>query len=135
MDREDIAGLQLKKRYLRGYRDKTERDRSSLGVRRWEMGLRKVTEGEIGVLGASAYGVFQCMEYIYTYMYIYIHTSYTFSIALYSIIQFSSIFMTRWEATSHSLAPGLLPGYGSMLLSAGGTQHLCIHPGTITEIS
>ena len=43
--------------------------------------------------------------------------------------------MVRWEATSPRLAPGLLLGYGRMLLSAGETQHLCIHPGTITEIS
>jgi len=33
------------------------------------------------------------------------------------------------------LASGSLPGHRRMLLSTGGTQHLCVHPGTNTEIS
>lgn len=35
------------------------------------MGLRKVTKGEIGLLGASVFGIFQCMEYFSVYIHTY----------------------------------------------------------------
>lgn len=67
---------------------------------------------------------------------VYIHTPLSYTTnkpPLNSIIQFWSIFLVRWEVTSHRLAPGMLLGYGRVLMSAAGTQHRCIHPGTITE--
>lgn len=89
------------------------------------MVLRKETE-EMGLLGFISVR----NNSVYTYT----HISYTTNKpTLNSIIQFWNIFMVRWEVTSHRLAPGMLLGYGRMLLSAAGTQHCCIRPGTITE--
>lgn len=52
----------------------------------------------------------------------YTHISYTTNKhTLNGIIHFWSAFMVRWEVTSHRLAPGMLLGYGRMLLPAAVT--------------